>query len=228
MTLPRVKLENCMLIGSGRFRSTFSHPQFSNRIIKVVHQEKTNQKSNVVSKNQNIKNLFKQAADRVGLHRRRIVDPNEREIFSIGKLKQLEKYDQKFFAEFFGRVDTNFGEGLVFQKFGSCKGETFLSLSDKYQRQMALSLISKDELVRQYDELQNLFTLAKLRNSGVGYENLGVLAKEGEKPHLVCFDIKVFQEKRLIPLDIFGPFTSQLKRNQLVARKKMIEKLEER
>ena len=227
MTLPSLKLEKNMLLGAGRFRSTYSHPHFSNRIIKVVHNKKINQADLIGSRNQNIKNLLKKAADQFGLRRPRIVDPNERELFSIGKLKQLETYDEKFFAEFFGRVDTNFGEGLVFQKFGARENEVFLLLSDKCQRQKALSLISKDELLMQYDKLQNLFALAKLRNAGVGYENLGVLVRKGEQPHLVCFDIKVFQDKRLIPFDILGSLASQLKKNQLTAREKMIEKLDE-
>lgn len=179
-------LDDQFLLSRGAHRSTYSHPDDRSKLIKIVLEKG-------LKRARNRKRFW-------SFGRRLDMDGNERELRSVEILKSADSYDCRFFPAFFGSVETNLGSGLVFEKFGSAPGERIYELKSSAEQQKALQLVPKEQILDQFDELLRFFLKVGIPSVALGHENLGILERPGQRPQLVCYDIKYLDDRRLIPV----------------------------
>ncbi|WP_306257896.1 YrbL family protein [Pararhizobium sp. IMCC21322] len=199
-------LDDRFLLGRGAHRSTYSHPDDDSKLIKVVHYKGR-------ERARNRKRFW-------SMGRRLDMDGNERELRSIELLKNAGQYDSRFFPAFFGSIETNLGPGLVFEKLGSGHEEQIYDLKVLEQKKIALELLSKEQILEQYDELIAFFVMTDVPNVGLGIENLAVLDRPGHSPQLMCFDLKFLEDRSLVPAADLFSWVSRRRVKRLLERAK--------
>lgn len=206
MNETRAVLDDSLLLGKGAHRSTYLHPDDRSKLIKIVHEGGR-----------------KRAIGRKrywSMGRRLDMDGNERELRSIRLLQSANSYDTRFFPAFFGSIHTNIGTGLVFEKFGSGPGERIYELKSRAQCNTAFQLLSKQEILEQFEELLGFFLGIGIPSVGLAVENVAILDRPGQEPQLVCYDIKFLEDRQLIPLADWFPSLHQRRVARILSRRK--------
>ncbi|MEH6727996.1 MAG: YrbL family protein [Hyphomicrobiales bacterium] len=198
-------LDDRFLLGKGAHRSTYLHPDDASKLIKIVHEGGKERASNR-------KRYW-------SMGRRLDMDGNERELRSIRLLQSVDSYDTRFFPEFFGSIDTNLGLGLVFEKFGSGPGEGIYELKNPAQRNAAFKLLPKEKILEQFEELLGLFMKIGIPSVGLAVENVGILDRPGQRPQLVCYDLKFLEDRGLFPLADWFPLLYQRRVKRILKRR---------
>jgi hypothetical protein len=199
-------LDDSLLLGKGAHRSTYLHPDDNSKLIKIVHEGGQ-----------------KRAAGRKrywSMGRRLDMDGNERELRSIRLLQRADSYDTRFFPAFFGSIETNYGNGLVFEKFGSGPGEKIYGLKTSAQCNLAFQLLSKDRILEQFEELLGILLQAGIPSVGLAVENVAILDRPNRDPQLVCYDVKFLEDRQLIPLSHWVPPLHQQRVARLMMRRR--------
>lgn len=206
MNLSGTVLNEHLLIGKGAHRSTYLHPDDTSKLIKIVHEDGK-----------------KRATGRKrywSMGRRLDMDGNERELHSLKLLENVDSHDTRFFPVFFGAIDTNLGPGLVFEKFGSGPGEGLYELKSPAQRSRAFQLLSKEQILEQFEELLGVFLKNGIPSVGLAVENVGILVRPEQNAQLVCYDIKFLEDRQLFPLSDWVPSIHQRRVARLSRRRK--------
>ncbi len=125
-----------------------------------------------------------------------------------------------FFPEFFGSIETNLGLALVFERFGSGPSEGVYELKNSAERNSAFKLLSKEQILEQFDELLDLFMKIGIPSVGLAVENVGILHRTGQRPQLVCYDMKFLEERGLFPLADWFPLLHQRRVKRILKRRK--------
>lgn len=199
-------LDDRFLLGRGAHRSSYLHPQDVSKLVKIVHDQGR------------VRARLRKRSWSFG--RRLDMDGNQRELRSINLLMRVGCYDTRFFPAFFGTIETNLGPGLVFEKLGSGAQDRIYELRRKEDKKLALRLLPREQILQQYDELQQFFVKVGFPSVGLSIENLAVLQRAGEAPQLVCFDMKFLEDRRFLSAADWISLFYRRRVRRLLARKK--------